>query len=131
MALSGPGISQVSPPERNQLPMLNLVDISEPGSPDHVSAFSAPRLPPPLDVSPLRQWPGLDDYDRERLAKTPTVVVAEELQRRLGMPDLDKTGVPYSMMDEELQKRLRVAAQEQGAEAFMTLGVPQSDNDSE
>lgn len=44
-----------------------------------------------------------------------------ELQRRLGLANLEETGVPFAMMDEDLQNRVR------NAEAFQPVGVPQQD----
>lgn len=55
------------------------------------------------------------------LERTPSAVIINELQRRLGMASLEETGVPLSMMDEELQQRVR------DAEAFQTLCVPHPD----
>jgi hypothetical protein len=54
----------------------------------------------------------------EELERTSSVDIVNELQRRLGLPNLEETGVPLSMMDEELQDRVRTA------EAFQSLGVP-------
>eukprot|EP00929_Paragymnodinium_shiwhaense_P046485 TRINITY_DN23669_c0_g1_i3.p1 TRINITY_DN23669_c0_g1~~TRINITY_DN23669_c0_g1_i3.p1 ORF type:complete len:578 (+),score=97.76 TRINITY_DN23669_c0_g1_i3:158-1891(+) len=54
-----------------------------------------------------------------QLDKTSSTDILNELQRRLGLQSLEDTGVPMSMMDEELQERIRAA------EAFQTLGVPQ------
>jgi len=54
----------------------------------------------------------------EELERTSSVDIVNELQRRLGLPNLEETGVPLSMMDEELQNRVRTA------EAFQSLGVP-------
>merc|ERR1712039_899797 len=54
----------------------------------------------------------------EELERTSSADIVNELQRRLGMANLEETGVPLSMMDEELQGRSR------SAEAFQTLGVP-------
>lgn len=45
--------------------------------------------------------------------------IVMELQRRLDMSSLEETGVPLSMMDEELQARVRAT------EAFQQLGVPE------
>merc|ERR1712007_170644 len=55
------------------------------------------------------------------LERTSSVDIIIELQRRLGMANLEETGVPLAMMDEELQSRVK------SAEAFQTLGVPQPD----
>eukprot|EP00927_Polykrikos_kofoidii_P050930 TRINITY_DN44764_c0_g1_i1.p1 TRINITY_DN44764_c0_g1~~TRINITY_DN44764_c0_g1_i1.p1 ORF type:complete len:574 (-),score=117.55 TRINITY_DN44764_c0_g1_i1:42-1763(-) len=55
------------------------------------------------------------------LERTPSAVIINELQRRLGMPSLEETGIPLSMMDEELQHRVREA------EAFQALYVPEQD----
>jgi len=49
--------------------------------------------------------------------------IVGELGRRLGMADLEETGVPLSMMDEELQTRVKAT------EAFQTLGAPHSDHE--
>merc|ERR1711865_145058 len=106
----------------------------EPGSPNHVSAFNGdhgsaqPFYALPM-ASPNGLAIGLNDHDRDRIGQTASTEIIEELQRRLGMVDLDKTGVPYSMMDEELQKRFRQASQEPGSESSVTLGVPQSHNE--
>lgn len=62
-----------------------------------------------------------------RLERTASADLIEELQRRLGMADLGQTGVPLSMMDEELQTRVREAIPHASAQAFMTLGVPQDE----
>jgi voltage-gated sodium channel len=115
-----------STPQHSQTQTLTLSQI-EPGSPVspcQVTAFDGGPLA-------LESKEGLSDYDRERLEKqTSSAEIVEELLRRLGMADLDQTGVPFSMMDEELQSRMK-AANEQSVEPYMTLGVPQSDNDSE
>jgi voltage-gated sodium channel len=66
----------------------------------------------------------LSEADRERLDCTGSADIIEELQRRFGLVDLEKLGVPFSMLDEELQTRVK-AASDQGADAFVTLGVPQ------
>lgn len=62
-----------------------------------------------------------------RLERMASADLIEELQRRLGMADLGTTGVPFSMMDEELQSRVREAIPHASAQAFMTLGVPQDE----
>jgi len=54
----------------------------------------------------------------EELERTSSADIVNELQRRLGLPNLEETGVPLSMMDEELQSRVRTA------EAFQSLGSP-------
>mmetsp|Transcript_127134 Transcript_127134/g.220374 ORF Transcript_127134/g.220374 Transcript_127134/m.220374 type:complete len:624 (-) Transcript_127134:265-2136(-) len=64
---------------------------------------------------------------RKRLDRMASADLIEELQRRLGMADLGQTGVPFSMMDEELQTRVREAIPHASAQAFMTLGVPQDE----
>merc|ERR1719491_1417745 len=114
------------------VPALSLDKPKAPGPTqvDVVSPFSdKPGGLPPLGA--LSALSGLNEADRDRLERTASTDIIEELQRRLGMADLDKTGVPYSMMDEELQTRVRAAA-ERGAEAaFMTLGVPQPDGADE
>lgn len=56
------------------------------------------------------------------LEKTSSQEIIAELQRRLGMSNLEETGVPLSMMDEELQERVRQA------EAFQIPGAPQPDD---
>lgn len=66
------------------------------------------------------------DY-RKRLDRMASADLIEELQRRLGIADLGTTGVPFSMMDEELQTRVREAIPHASAQAFMTLGVPQDE----
>merc|ERR1719401_2575328 len=53
------------------------------------------------------------------LNRTRSADIVNELQRRLGVANLEETGVPLSMMDEDLQDRVR------SAEAFHTLGVPE------
>mmetsp|Transcript_110899 Transcript_110899/g.313707 ORF Transcript_110899/g.313707 Transcript_110899/m.313707 type:complete len:620 (-) Transcript_110899:81-1940(-) len=55
------------------------------------------------------------------LERASTADIVTELQRRLGVPNLEESGVPWNMMDEELQGRLKAS------EAFHTLGVPQHD----
>jgi len=97
---------------------------------DPVSAFSgegvAAPMSPPMSPGSLVQ--NSTESDKERLGRYATTNIIEELQRRLGMNELDKTA--YSMMGEDLQNQLQ-GATEPGAEAFMTLGVPQEDdNDS-
>lgn len=52
----------------------------------------------------------------EELERTSSADIINELHRRLGLSSLEETGVPLSMMDEELQNRVRKA------EAFQTLG---------
>jgi hypothetical protein len=44
-----------------------------------------------------------------RLERTPSADIISELQRRLGMANLEETGVPLWMMDEDLQNRVRSA----------------------
>jgi len=56
-----------------------------------------------------------------QLERSATGDIINELLRRLGMSNLEEAGVPLSMMDVELQNRVR------SAEAFHTLGVPQTD----
>jgi len=55
----------------------------------------------------------------EFLERTASAEIIKELQRRLGMADLEKTGVPLSMMDEDLQNHVKAH------QPFSTLGVPQ------
>jgi len=106
---------------------------NEPASPNHVSAFDG------AGQIPLHRR-SLNDYDRGRLEHTDSTEIIEALQKRMGMADLDMTGVPFSMLDEELQNRVQKAALEQkeqkeqkelGGEAFKTLGVPQMNVEDE
>jgi len=142
----------VGPPDVGHvlpLPSLPIWDDREPGSPydqissvngeslhNQVCAFDggSPQLSPKLRFSdqlfplpPLAQELSL--HDTERMEQTCSMEIVEELQRRLGIADLEKTGVPYSMMDEEMQRLIRAATERQERETFVTLGVP--DNDSE
>merc|ERR1712048_999287 len=73
--------------------------------------------------------PLLSDADEERLDRTASSEIIEELQRRLGMADLEKTGVPYSMLDDELQGRLKAVTERDIAE-FTIPGVPLSESDT-
>jgi len=109
---------------RSALPPLAL---TQGPSGDPVTVFNSERE--------VVQNSTLINSDRERLGRTASTDIIEELQRRLGVNDLelDKiTGASHSLTDKELQNRFQVAT-EQPAEAFMTLGVPQdwNDNDSE
>merc|ERR1719491_2045693 len=113
----------VGPPDVGHvlpLPSLPIWDDREPGSPydqissvngeslhNQVCAFDggSPQLSPKLRFSdqlfplpPLAQELSL--HDTERMERTCSMEIVEELQRRLGIADLEKTGVPYSMMDE-------------------------------
>lgn len=139
--------SQASPPEVGQVqqplhlpPLLPASGLppSDDGA-NEVQSFNggspqlSPRAPPassPFGLPSLPQEPSQDD--KERIEGTSSCAIVEELQRRLGLADLDKTGIPYSMMDEELQNRLRSATERQETElgAFMTLGVPDDDSET-
>jgi len=97
-----------------------------PGTPtDAVSSFV------PLPASPLARKV-LGHSDIQRLQKTASAEIVEELQRRTTITDLtdDMTsGLPTrSVMDEELH--LQTATKDRNVEAFVTLGVPDDDNDS-
>lgn len=134
-----PAVGSVLPPPLVGDPQAFL-SLCEPGTPtsptNQVSAFNggpvSPQLCPTVPALPPPSLPQeLSNENKERLERTSSMDIVEELQRRLGIADLEKTGVPYSMMDEEMQNRLRAATerQEQEMQAFMTLGVP--DNDAE
>jgi len=121
-------------------PMLHIVDSGEdPTSPNKVLSFDGTPVAngttngqPAPNFTTSSGPKGLSDYDRDRLDRTMSAEIIEELQRRLGMADLDKTGVPFSMMDEELQNRLKQATEQQmtqEAQGFMMLGVPQDADD--
>lgn len=56
------------------------------------------------------------------LETTASYDIIGELQRRLGLANLEETGVPMSMMDEELQNWVKTA------EAFQKLGTPQNED---
>jgi len=112
---------------------------SDPSWPPPPTALASPTSArriwppkPPLVEEPAWKPDRMDAElmdDADRMERTTNMEIVEELQRRLGIPDFEKTGVPYSMMDEEMQRYLRAATERQEMEAFMTLGVP--DNDSE
>merc|ERR1711972_367027 len=70
----------------------------------------------------------LRSHDVERIERTASADIIEELKRRLGMPDLEKTGMPWTMLDEELQNHLK-AANSQGVEAFVSSGTPLIEED--
>jgi len=90
-----------------------------------------PRLPPAVphlpNQAPMEQTQNhhsstartitVDTMDK--LEHTSSVEIIHELQRRLGMADLEKTGVPLAMMDRELQEQVKAQ------ERFAPLGVPQ------
>jgi len=81
------------------------------------------RSPPAVPHLPTQQQAvrtiSVDTMDK--LEHTTSADIIRELQRRLGMADLEKTGVPLIMMDKELQEQVRAQ------ECFATLGVPQSE----
>mmetsp|Transcript_5912 Transcript_5912/g.14131 ORF Transcript_5912/g.14131 Transcript_5912/m.14131 type:complete len:590 (+) Transcript_5912:105-1874(+) len=81
------------------------------------------RLPPSVPHLPTQQQAvrtiSVDTMDK--LEHTMSADIIRELQRRLGMADLEKTGVPLIMMDKELQEQVKAQ------ESFATLGVPQSE----
>jgi len=115
---SRPDANSTLPPPSAQKP---------PGTPsDLVRAYeSSPRSMP--TSAAIRN--ALPDDDRERLERKTSAEIVEELQRRLGANNLDKMGMPYATMNEDLQNQVQdIPAQ--GAQAFAMLGVPQDDDDS-
>jgi len=133
----GPDTSVLGPP-----PLPTLMDsCPKPAGPvDPISAFGFERVAPSRAGPPPLNPAVLSGTDRERLDRTASTAIVEELQRRLLMnADLDKIGAaspqmsPAAMMGEsrkDLQNHLP-AASEHNVEAFMTLGVPQDDADSD
>lgn len=61
--------------------------------------------------------------DRQRLRVLSDFAIIDELQRRAGIPNFEETGVPYSMLDEELQARLRTAIEQNGQANLNQLTV--------
>lgn len=114
------------------------LSISEEGTPPMLLPAGSPTADQVLafQVSPsvnsLASPAALPQEDKDRLERISNLDIVEELQRRLGMADLEKTGVPYSMMDEEMQNKVKKCSEEgkAGEEAFMTLGVPQNDEET-
>lgn len=117
------------PGEASHLTDMKIDKPKAPGLNDVVLPFTSdPNRPGTLaPLGSLSALSGLSEADRERLERTADVDIIEELQRRLGMADLDKVGVPYSMMDEELQSKVRAAAERGAHEAQPLPGyIPQA-----
>lgn len=103
--------------------------LAPPSPCDNISTFNGARAPA-MAIDPVVAT-ALSESDRERLEQTASTDIIAELQRRLGMPDLEQSGVPYSMMDEDLQNHVKAATDRAGMEGFMMLGVPQDDDDDD
>jgi len=68
------------------------------------SGTTAPiSAPPPLGALPKNR---ITKTMLSRLEVAPTMAIVKELQRRHDIVDLEETGVPLSMMTEELRQRV-------------------------
>mmetsp|Transcript_82862 Transcript_82862/g.130587 ORF Transcript_82862/g.130587 Transcript_82862/m.130587 type:complete len:624 (+) Transcript_82862:125-1996(+) len=72
----------------------------------------------------------LSALDQEQLDETASSEIIEELQRRMGTADLEKTGIPTSMLDDELLTRLKAVTTERDIAEFTMPGVPLSQDDN-
>lgn len=80
-----------------------------------LAALDSPN--PPLPAPPALTSNGVvgTDVQREhirmltKLEKTSSADIISELQRRLGMQNLEESGVPLSMMNDDLKARVRAA----------------------
>lgn len=80
-----------------------------------------PALPADTSEEPQAEIQRINVHMLSQLEETGSGDIIGELQRRLHMTNLEETGVPLSLMDEELQQRIC------SAEGFQSMGGQQAD----
>jgi len=94
----------------------------DPGGEPSTSALSNSQGKDPVNQGSANQAGCITATSVSQLEKTTNAVIIKELQRRLGVADLEKTGVPFHMMDDDLKNKVRAQ------HAVLTLGVPQPED---